>query len=52
MAVGEGIGILAGKREGPVSGAGVTPSVEAGTFEGLGVTALELTGTLVDSDAS
>ncbi len=48
--VGVGIGILAGVR--PASGADVTPSVEAGAFEGLGAGAMELDGTLAGSDAS
>ncbi len=50
--MGEGIGVLAGVRVGAASGADATPSVEAGTSGGLGVTVIDLVGTRVDSVAS
>ena len=52
VAVGEGIDLLAGVRVGAASGADVTPSVEAGTSGGLGVTVIDLVGTRVGSVAS
>ncbi len=47
VAAGKGIGMLVGKREGPLSVAEV-----AGAVEGLGATEMELGGTPGDSDAS